>query len=247
MFTIEERERAKRRLVDKARADPRVVAAAEMGSIVAGLGDRWSDVDLTFAVAEGVERDDVLEAWTVDLKRDEGAVHLFDLPLLSTMYRVFLFPGTLQVDLSFTPEADFGPLGPKWKTLFGATVERTGSPPLRAEHLFGEAVHAALRTRVCMERAQPWASEYWLSELRRLTMSLACLERALPPRYARGIDQLPADLLTAYEATLVSSLDRQTMLAGLRAGIDLLLREGPAELVDPVRSSLLELQSDGLR
>lgn len=247
MFTVEEREKTKQRLIDRARNDARVVAAAEMGSVVAGLGDRWSDVDLTFAVAAGIERDDLLQAWTIDLARDEHAVHLFDLPLLSTMYRVFLFPGTLQVDLSFTPEADFGPLGPKWKTLFGTTVAREGSPPLRAEHLFGEAVHAALRTRVCMERSQPWAAEYWLSELRRLTMSLGCLQRGLPPKYARGIDQLPPDVLADFRSTLLPGLDRSSVLGGLRAAIDLLLREAPSAFVDPVRASLRELQSDDLR
>jgi len=244
MFTPEERDQTKLRLIEKARNDPRIVAAAEMGSVVAGLGDRWSDVDLTFGVAAGLSRDEVIEAWTEDLTRDENAVHLFDLPLLSTMYRVFLFPGSLQIDLSFTPESDFGPLGPKWKTLFGATVERTGSPPLRAEELVGEAVHAALRARVTIERSQPWAAELWISELRDKTLSLACLQRELPPKYARGIDQLPAELLKDFEAALVPALDRETLLRTLRAGIDLLLREAPPALIDPVRASLLELQAE---
>src|SRR2546421_7050482 len=142
-----------------------------MGSLVAGTGDRWSDLDLTFGVVDGVPIGDVIAAWTGELIEELRAVPLFDLPLLSTMYRVFLLPGNLQVDLSFTPEHDFGPLGPKWSTIFGQTVTREGSPAQSPDELFGLAVHAALRTRVCIERSKPWAAEYWISELRDHTMS----------------------------------------------------------------------------
>jgi hypothetical protein len=40
------------------------------------------------------------------MAKRHAAVHLFDLPFLSSLYRVFLLPGSLQVDLSFTPAAD---------------------------------------------------------------------------------------------------------------------------------------------
>jgi len=41
------------RLLELARADPRVVAGAAVGGTVTGASDRWSDLDLTFAIAEG--------------------------------------------------------------------------------------------------------------------------------------------------------------------------------------------------
>ena len=53
MFTVEERERAQERILELAQADPRIVAGAAVGSLATGGGDRWSDLDLTFGVAEG--------------------------------------------------------------------------------------------------------------------------------------------------------------------------------------------------
>jgi predicted nucleotidyltransferase len=53
MFAIEDRDRIRDTLIEKARQDPQIVAAAVVGSTVTG-GDRWSDLDLTLGVAEGV-------------------------------------------------------------------------------------------------------------------------------------------------------------------------------------------------
>jgi len=43
MFTVEERDRVRNRLVEMSRKDPRLVAGALIGSTAAGGGDRWSD------------------------------------------------------------------------------------------------------------------------------------------------------------------------------------------------------------
>lgn len=48
------------------------------------------------------------------------------------VYRVFLLPGWLEVDIGFTPAAQFGPRGPQWRTLFGQPVQtphRAGPDP----------------------------------------------------------------------------------------------------------------------
>src|SRR5438105_641811 len=110
-----------------ARGDSRVVAGAAIGATARGGGDRWSDMDLTFGLADGASMAEVLRDWTSELGDRFAAVHLFDLPFQSTVYRVFLFPGNLQVDLSFTPRAEFGALGPEFVLLFGSAVER---PPV---------------------------------------------------------------------------------------------------------------------
>src|SRR5262249_5897242 len=103
LFTVEERDRIRARLLEIAHADPRVVAGADVGSLATGRGDRWSALALTFGLAEDASAGDLLADWSRDLEFEFGAVALFDLPFLSTIYRVFLFPGNLQVDLSFTP------------------------------------------------------------------------------------------------------------------------------------------------
>ncbi len=109
---------------------------------------------------------DVLADWTAELGERYGAVHLFDLPFLSSVYRVLLLPGGLQVDVSFTPGAEFGALGPDFALLFGTAVERRRPQPASARHLFGMAAHHAVRARVCVERGRAWQADFWLAEAR---------------------------------------------------------------------------------
>ena len=44
--------------------DPRIVGAAVVGGLAEGAGDRWSDLDLTFAVDDDVPMAEVLADWT---------------------------------------------------------------------------------------------------------------------------------------------------------------------------------------
>jgi hypothetical protein len=173
MFTVEERNRVCGRLLEMACSDPRIVAGAAVGSLATGGGDRWSDLDLTFGLANGTTVTELLADWTTELNRRFDAVHLFDVALMSTVYRVFLLPGGLQVDLSFTPGAGFGALGPSFALLFGRAVDRDHLPPPSARHLLGLGVHHALRARLCVERGRPWQAEYWISGVRDQALSLA--------------------------------------------------------------------------
>jgi hypothetical protein len=54
VFTVEQRDALRDRLLRLAEDDERVVAAAVVGSLAAGTGDRYSDLDLTFAVDDDV-------------------------------------------------------------------------------------------------------------------------------------------------------------------------------------------------
>ena len=56
MFTLEERNRVRDRIIEVAKADPRIVSGAMVGSLIGSSwgGDRWSDLDLTFALDDGV-------------------------------------------------------------------------------------------------------------------------------------------------------------------------------------------------
>ncbi len=242
MFTVEERDRVREHLLAKARGDERVVAAAEVGSLAVGEGDRWSDLDLTFAVAEGVSLPEILEEWTGELARELEATDLFDLPVGSTIYRVFVLPGLLQVDLSFTPAPDFHPRGPKFVLLFGEAGEPAHTPPPAAQELLGLAVHHAHRARFSIERGRSWQAEYLVDELRRLTLELACLRHGLPARYGRGLDRLPREVLEAFEETLVRSLDAVELGRALERSVELLLRESEhvegATRLGPVLRSL---------
>ena len=223
MFTISDRDRVRDRVLEMAAADKRVVAGAAVGSLALSEGDRWSDLDLTFGVADDVPVRDVLEDWTGCLVAEFDAAHLFDLPAGAAIYRVFLLPGCLQFDLSFAPASQFGATGPKFRLLFGRAVNKPTLPTPSAQELFGYAVHHALRARFCIERGRTWQAEYWISSLRDYALTLACRRRGLPTAYARGFDALPADVLGAFAGTLVTSLERDELLRALERAIEGLL------------------------
>jgi hypothetical protein len=180
---------------------------------------------LTFAVADQFSIFDVLEDWTRRLVEEFDAAHLFDLPSGPSIYRVFLLPGCLQFDLSFTPASKFGAAGPKFRLIFGSAVERPYTQPPAAQELFGYAVHHALRARFCIERGRYWHAEYWISGARDYALSLACRRRGLAAVYGRGFDNLPADVKDVFISALVTSLEREELLRALRCVIDGLLSE----------------------
>jgi hypothetical protein len=225
VFSVEDRERVRDRMLALADADERVVAGAVVGSLAEGPGDRWSDLDLTFAVADGAEVTDVLEDWTSNLVDELDAVHLFDLSRGDSTYRVFLLPGCLQVDLSFTPAAAFGAAGPRFRLLFGEAVEKPHAQPADPHELFGYAAHHALRARFCLERGRYWQAEYWISGVRYSALGLACRARGLPTSEGRGFDDLPADVLDHFAGAVASSLERDELLRVLGIAVDGLLHE----------------------
>jgi hypothetical protein len=224
MFSAEDRERIRELLVGKARADSRLVAAAAVGGSAA-RGDRWSDLDLTFAVADGMPVGAVLADWTQALRAECDAAVLFDLPVHSTIYRVFLFPGNLQVDLSFTPAAEFGARGPRFQLLFGAAVERPFAPPPSPEEIFGLGVHHAVRGHICIQRGRLWQAEYWIHGVRDQALALACCRLGLETTNGRGFDRLPSEILDRFAGALVRSVNAPELRRALAVATTGLLRE----------------------
>jgi hypothetical protein len=244
MFSVQDRDHVRDRVLQLAAADARVVASAVVGSLALGdSGDRWSDLDLTFAVADEFSMFEVLEDWTHKIVAEFDAAQLFDLPSGPSIYRVFLLPGSLQFDLSFTPASRFGATGPKFKLLFGSAVEKPYTPEPAAQDLFGYAVHHALRARFCIERERFWQAEYWISETRNYALNLACRRRGLSARNGRGYDQLPIEVHDAFVGTFVSKLHREELLHALRIVIEGLLTETDEvqELAAKVKPRLHEL------
>jgi hypothetical protein len=224
MPTAEQRDRVRERMLELAETDARVTAAAVVGSLADSEGDDWSDLDLTFGVA-GTDVSAVLAAFTDRMTAEFGAAHLFDLPSRTSIYRVFLVPGGLQVDLSFTPERDFGPRGPRFRLLFGSIGSDERSPPPNAREMAGLAAHHAVRAAVCIARGRVWQAEYWLSAVRDYTLALACIRHGLEPAYGRGSDELPADLLAPAARALPQSIDPQELRRALVEAVAGLVRE----------------------
>lgn len=243
LFSVEERDRIRDRVLELAASDKRIVAGAVVGSLALNEGDRWSDLDLTFGVADEFSINDVLEEWTRQIMDQFDAAHLFDVTSGVSIYRVFLLPGCLQFDLSFTPTSKFGAIGPKFKLLFGNAVEKPYLKTQSAHELFGYAVHHALRARFCIERGRYWQAEYWISSIRDYALAIACHRHNLPTSYGRGFDHLPADMLERFKSALVSSLERDELFRALKAAIDGLLRESVEvqELAQKVEPQLRNL------
>jgi predicted nucleotidyltransferase len=242
MFTSEHRQAVSDRILEIARADERVVAAALVGSLVHG-GDRWSDLDLTFGVAEGVAIEEVLSDWTRRLTDELDATLLFDLPSGNLLYRVFMLPDALQVDVSFSAARDFGAGSPRFRLLFGNTVDRPPSRPPAAAELFGWAVVYVRDARACIERGRLWQAEHAISAVRDHALALACLRHGLPARFGRGYDDLPPELLQGAGAALAGAIDDGVLRGALSASVELLLRESAevAETAARVAPSLREL------
>lgn len=242
MFAPDERERVRTRLIERARADDRIVAAAAVGSSASG-GDRWSDLDLTFAVADRASLPAVLADWTAMMVAEHQATELFDLPVESTIYRVFLLPEMLQVDLSFAPAAEFGARSPRFSLLFGEAVTLPTPPPPSWQSLFGWGVHHLLRGHINIERGRTWEAEYWISAARDHALTLACLRLGLPASYARGFDSLPGAVRDALTGSIVRVLSAAELRRALRVAADGLLaeaRDQPA-LQREVRAKLSDI------
>jgi hypothetical protein len=229
VFTVEQREALRERVLQLAEKDERVVAGAAVGSLaVDGGGDRFSDLDLTFGIADQIPVTEVLDDWTRTLSGDRDAVQLADLERGPTIYRVFLLPDALQFDLSMTPAAQFRPAGPRFRLLFGETAagDYKGSTPPVAHDLFGWGVIYALHARACIERRRVWQAEHYVGAVRDHALSLACLREGLPAVQARGYDDLSAETLARFEDAHVTALEPGPLRAALAAAVVALMREG---------------------
>jgi hypothetical protein len=222
MFTTEQRDWVRDRVLEVVRVDARVTAGALTGSAAAGTTDRWSDIDLAFGIAAGVSLEAVLADWSALFAREFGVLHQWDLRHGPSIYRVFLLPGGLELDVAVTPQKEFGPRGPNFRSLFGPTRPLEAATQVAVGDLIGLAWHHVLHARAAIERGQPWRAEYWISGLRDQTLALACLRLGESPVYGRGLDRLPSSVTGPLAAALVRSLDApelQRALAGATAGL----------------------------
>lgn len=223
MFSVDERERVRSELLARAEADPDIAAAAITGSHAGGSADEWSDIDLALGVRGGIAP--ALDRWTGLLYRDFGALRHWDLPWGTTVYRVYLLPDWLEVDIAFTPEAEFGPRGPSWRTVFGETVEVPAAGAQSSDELAGLAWHHVLHARVCIERGKRWQAEWLIHGVREHVLALACLRLGHPTRFAKGADLLPEELTAPFEESLVRSLDEVELRRALASVATLLANE----------------------
>ncbi len=225
MFTTDEREEIRRALVSAARQDPKIAAAAHLGSAAAGRLDEWSDIDFALCVSPEAELEEAVGEWTNRLYHDHGAVAHCDLRRGDTLYRVFLLNSTLQVDISFWSAGEFRAVGPHFHLIFGVANEPQSTPAVSADELIGFAWLYALHVRSSVARNRLFQAEYMLSNMRSQVLALACLRQGLPTRDGRGFDDLRDEKSRGFEDCYPTSIHPEELHRALRSTMAVLLSE----------------------
>lgn len=225
MFTPEDRSRIRASLIEKAAADPRITGAAITGSAALGREDAWSDIDLAFGTVDGATLPAVLDDFTAFLYSVHSAVHHLDIAAGPWTYRVFLLPGTLQVDLAFVAQPEFRALAPSFQLVAGVAEPARHLPEPPAGLLIGYGWLYALHARTSIARGSLWQAEYMISGVRDHTLALACLRHGLPTVHGRGFDMLPPGVLLPLADAIVLRLDHAGLSRAFTAARDALLTE----------------------
>ena len=225
MFTPEERARLRSELLEYAASDHRLSGAAITGSAADAREDRWSDIDLAFGVSDAAELQSVLADWTARMYHRHLALHHLDVRSGGWIYRVFLLPGTLQVDLAFVSATEFRPLAPTFRLMFGEAKEPLHVPPQPPGDIIGLGWLYALHARSCIARRNVWQAEYMISGVRDTALALACIRHGLPAVHGRGMDLLPSEVAAQFEGALVRQLDTAELSRAFRVVIHGLISE----------------------
>jgi hypothetical protein len=231
MFNPDERARLRADLLDRAKLDPRISAAAITGSAAANREDCWSDIDLAFAVADPAQLSSVLADWTAQMISRHSALHHFDVRVGLWVYRVFLLRSTLQVDIAFVPASDFRALAPTFQLVFGQDNQERLAPTPQPLDLIGMGWLYALHVRSSLARHRLWQAEYMISGLRDTVLALACIRHLLPAVHGRGFDQLPREVAAPLEASFARQLDSPELVRIFKIVVAGFLIE--IEIIDP--------------
>ncbi len=230
MFDIEDRDELRARLIQAARRDQQIDAAAVLGSAARGAEDRWSDIDLALQVTPGVELSSVADRWTERLRREEVVIDQLDVHASGGLYRVFLLASTLQVDLSFWPHGRLVTGGAPIRLLFGEADDVT-DPAVgedAVDHLRMTWLYA-LHVRSAIARGRSWQAIWMLEGIRNRLICMYCLRYGLPAHEGRGVDALPSSIRAGLTETLVTRTDSAGLRHTFRVLVTLLLAEAECQ------------------
>lgn len=246
MFTEADRSDLLQQLIARAHSDPRIEAAALVGSAARGTTDRWSDIDLALGLSNGADVNHTADAWTHAMSDLAVVADTLDIWAGPVLYRVFLLQHSLQVDLSFWPAGSLAGTGAEALLLvLGQAAAPTPVNPPQPETVLGWGWLYGLHARSAIARGRPWQAIHMIEGLRTQVITLSCLRHGLQPHQGRGVDQLPSELLAALSKTLPADLSRSTLAASFDTALDLLLDE--AEHLDAPTAKRLQQPLTTLR
>jgi predicted nucleotidyltransferase len=227
LYTPEKRDEVAAGLIDLLAADERIASVELSGSGSTGYADRWSDVDVSVTVAEGVDQRALADEWTDGIYDAVPVVHHFAVAFGDEHVRGFLLENMLEVDLGFRPAV-------------AAAGDWPGPDP-DGEAGFGW--HDVLHAAVALARERPWRAQYYIGLVRWRTFALATSRLGLDMSEYKGVDELPSELLQALEAALPRSLAsgelHRALEAVTRAFLGELARSRP-QLAARLEAPLLE-------
>ena len=224
IFTAEERERLRAELISAAQSDPNLSAAAHTGSAATDRLDRWSDIDFALCLKPFAPSDQVIAEWTERLY-SHGAVTHTDIIRGPTLFRVFLMGNTLQVDIAFWSAADFGPMGPNFKLIFGKAHPQQPTPQPDPQALIGMAWLHALHVRSSLARGRILQTDYMLSGMRNHVFELMCLRCEVVSQQGRGLDDLPSSEQLTAAACIPRSMEPDNLKETFRRTMEVLTKE----------------------
>jgi len=242
MYTAAERGELRSELLALARSDDRISGGAITGSASVDREDAWSDIDLAFGVRRADELPAVLQDFTEHMHAHHDAIEHLDVVREPWIYRVFILPSTLQVDLAFAPADAFGARAPTFRLMFGVAQEPKHLGGQGVQELIGYAWLYAIHVRSSIARNKVWQAEYMIGNVRDHVLAIACRRLGLPAVEGRGMDALPHEVTDPLREGLVRSLETAELRRAFGVVIDALLRE-----IDTHDRALLARLRDVLR
>lgn len=259
IFVPSDREATLVRVLELLMADGRIEAAVITGSLGTQRADRWSDIDVASVVADAEDCERVAVDWIARIYRELPVAHHYRTAFGTTVVLGFLLQNGLEVDLAFTPSADFTVWGPV-RVAFdrtgtatrAATAPESWSPTPDWRGEAGFAWHDVLHACLAANRGKPWQALFFLQRVRNRTLSLASERHGSESDEFAHVDELPADERDPLLASLVSELDRGTLLEAIDAATHAFLEElrrgdpGLARrLAEPLRTFVQASRAEG--
>ena len=180
----------------------------------------WSDIDFAVRLRSDADPLTVADSWTGLIVQREEPAGRMDMWSSGALYRVFLFPDTLQLDVSFWPDDKFAAHGPHFQLLFGEANEPVVPPRPAPEPLISMAWLYALHARSSLARGRAWQALYMINGMRDQVVQLLCLRHDLPVAQGRGVDDLPTavtELLRPAHPRSVAPADLRHAFAAITA------------------------------
>ncbi|GAA0725756.1 hypothetical protein GCM10009430_31900 [Aquimarina litoralis] len=225
MYSKKDRIKVEKQIIDFAKLDSNIIDCAIVGSKSVGNDDKWSDIDLAFGYEIDADINQILRYWSKIMFESFGANKLFDMSYKESLYRVFLLPNALQVDLSFTPSDHFGAITDNFKLIFGNQRKREFKSLPEINSIAGYTILFALKTRTSIEREKYWQAQYYLTKCRENTMILKCLKENLNSFDGRSFDELTPSFLNQIQNTMINEPNKRNLENALKSMIHILIKE----------------------